>query len=318
MEELPEIDESSFRIANQKMMITYKTHIDKKKLIALFTDLNKKECKFIRVAHENADDNNPYEHCHLLVDFGKIFQSRDCRIFDIDGIHPNIKKVTTMTHWKNSLSYLAKEDPENSDLADQRTIVEKVWDSESKQEALMNCKRAGDALGILALYENKPREIIEEKGTFRTWQRRLFFDINAVVDDRQVIWYVDPIGNYGKSWFCRYMMIHHADKVLVMKQMGGQKDCSTVIANAIDGGWKGDTILIDLPRAAETREIYAPIEDMKSGMITTLKYQGKCILFNKCHVVVMANFEPDRTKMSADRWDIRYAIDGESEDEEEY
>jgi len=39
--------------------------------------------------------------------------------------------------------------------------------------------------------------------------------------------------------------------------------------------------------------------------MNTVKYQGKRIRWNSVHVLVFANFHPDVSKLSIDRWDIR-------------
>jgi hypothetical protein len=65
-------------------------------------------------------------------------------------------------------------------------------------------------------------------------------------------------------------------------------------------------VIIDLPRSSRGNKVYEAIESLKDGIITSQKYRGKTIVFNSPHVVVFSNREPDRKKLSADRWDIRY------------
>ena len=49
---------------------------------------------------------------------------------------------------------------------------------------------------------------------------------------------------------------------------------------------------------------YSAIESLKDGLLFSGKYEGGVKLFPPPHVVIFANFLPDMTKLSIDRWDI--------------
>ena len=139
------------RIENQRLMLTYKTHVDKAMLKQFLTELNKKPCDRIEVAHEIGKSGGiDYPHTHVAIDFGRryINKKSDCmRAFDvkvtIDGsvqhIHPNIKIITSPKHWKNVLQYLGKEDSDNKHLLDElgdpsaglREMLEDIRDGDS-------------------------------------------------------------------------------------------------------------------------------------------------------------------------------------------
>lgn len=57
-----------------------------------------------RVCREKHDDGNP--HLHAVLKFTKRVQSRQARIFDVKGYHPNIQSVRSI---KKSLDYVAKD-----------------------------------------------------------------------------------------------------------------------------------------------------------------------------------------------------------------
>jgi len=105
-------------------MLTYKHHIDKKALEAFIKA--RAPVSFLRIAHESGDAHHPYLHTHVLIQFEGLFRSNNCRVFDIRDarepngrIHPHISRIQDTRHWCNAKRYLAKEDPENSDLGQQ-------------------------------------------------------------------------------------------------------------------------------------------------------------------------------------------------------
>lgn len=297
---------NNFRLSNQKILLTYKTHIDKETLISRIRDIVSSQCKeirFMRVAHETADEENPYEHTHMVCDFGKAFQSRNARIFDIDGIHPHINPIKTIPHFENAKEYLSKEDPDNQDLK-KTSIVSSIWNCESLPEAMLKATRINDAIGIKTIFESKPKAPITMKGEPRGWQLDLYDKLFTEPDDREILVYYDPIGNTGKSWFTKYMFIKHPDKTIFLKT-ANQKDTATTIGEYIKDGWSGNTIILDLCRDYQERKsLYAIVEDLKNGMITSTKYKGGNFVFEIPHIVIFVNFMVDVDKLSHDRWKI--------------
>lgn len=116
------------RIENQRLLLTYKNHLNKEMLKGMLTDLNKRDCDRIEIAHEIGTKGNvDYPHTHVAVDFGRryINKKSDCMsAFDVkdesggtvEWIHPHIRIITSVKHWKNVMQYLAKEDPDNEHL----------------------------------------------------------------------------------------------------------------------------------------------------------------------------------------------------------
>jgi len=163
-----------FVFANQKVLFTYKTHIDKKKITEFFNGLNNGECKFIRAAHETGDENHNYDHTHILVDFGKKFQTKNVRLFDFEDIHPHINTMKTITHFKNARAYLAKEDIANADLKEPvLSVIERVWSHNTVQDAMINnVARLADVSGVVAAFKLKPQQVCEQKIVPRPWQAK--------------------------------------------------------------------------------------------------------------------------------------------------
>lgn len=320
-------DKGKFRFQNQKAMFTYRGHLNKEDVVNFFTKLNKNESpKFIRIAHENGmnDPNTPYEHSHVVVDFGNILQTTNARKFDMDvdgvKIHPHIQALSTKRHWENSMNYLAKEDPDNADLMSDTVeqALRGISGCKTLNEAYAkNMKMKGgkldfsSALGIKTIYEG-----IKEKRTIKCippsypWAKELYDEITKNKgDNRKIIWYVDYIGNSGKTQFERYMSVDDktGDDWFCVKDMGNESNASTIIKNALDNGWTGKGIIIDLPRTVSDAQsrIYQYLESIRDGHVTATKYQGGNEYYDIDYVIVFANWMPIFNKMSTDRWDIR-------------
>lgn len=128
----------------------------------------------------------------------------------------------------------------------------------------------------------------------RPWQREISeFTLLSEPNDRSIIWIWDTIGNKGKSAISKYLAIVHGATIL---NNGSFAD----LAYALPDNPK--IIIFDLPRTIEGRVNYTAIEKCKDGAIFSAKYESRMKWFNPPHVIVFANFEPDYTRMSMDRW----------------
>lgn len=316
---LPEIPKDNFRFQNQKCMLTYKTHIDKEKYLEFICKKIKRTPKFLRIAHEKGinDPLTPYEHSHVLIDFGKRFQSKSSRCFDFNDIHPNIKKITTINCWDNCKNYIAKEDPECFDLKAQSSeiVLNNLGACENEREALLSCLGKDGKInwshvsGIRMAYEiMKPKiQTHYEEPTFQ-WQLDLIEELKSPRNNRKIIWFFDKIGCSGKTQLARYLQLTTDNEYLCTRDMGTSRDAATIIKNAIDGGWKQKCIIVDLPRSVENakQRIYQYLEDIKDGSCTVTKYQGcGSLLFDQPHMVIFSNWKPVFNAVSVDRWDIR-------------
>lgn len=137
----------------------------------------------------------------------------------------------------------------------------------------------------------------------RGWQSDLSDALDRPADSRTVRWIFSYNGGTGKSFMASFL-------------------ASTMGALVITGGRLVDMayiynyepiVIFDLSRTqapSEGREnsldhIYSFMESLKNGRLTSTKYDSRTKVFASPHVVVFANFPPDRTKMSEDRWNIQ-------------
>jgi hypothetical protein len=149
-------------------------------------------------------------------------------------------------------------------------------------------------IGFLEMFGRKPTLV---EGPLRPWQRDLDERVRQEPDDRSVFFVVDPEGNKGKSWMTRYWYTSRDD--IQRFAIGKRED----LAYAIDVSKK--LFVFDIPRGQLELLQYSILEQLKDRMIFSSKYEScSKVLPHKCHVVVFTNEEPDRSKMTRDRFKI--------------
>lgn len=303
---------SNFRLANQKILLTYKSHLPKNDFKQWLSE-NCGGFKICEMAHEvgkNGGESGDldYDHTHVLIDFGRIFQTTNSRRFDYtkrnDPIHPHVKKIKNKTHWDRCCNYLAKEDPDNAHLKRETNIVTSVFNSESLKDALLsNAKKFSDVSGITQLYSLKPTETLDTPKPDIKWGIELINYLeNNKPDFRKIIWVYDFIGNTGKSWVVDYLCDNFPDKY-TFTTTSNTKDNACVVDNSVkNNNWNGWCIFFDFPRDIQDRQFYETIENVKNGRMTVGKYNSHNIRFQRPHIVVMANFLPNIHRLSKDKW----------------
>lgn len=298
-----------FRMQTYYVFLTYKTHLDKPSYIDWFMrKFPSKKILFIRLAHENGDSSVPYEHTHVLVHFDNKNNATRINVrkpdfFDYSGIHPHILPMN-----KNAFTdckrYIAKEDPENSDLKEGKTnIIEKIVQCSTIDEALReNCNTLRDATAVIAVYDRLKPDVGDYRTKFmdtdsvvlRPWQQELHDIVVLPPHDRQIIWIYDKAGNNGKNYFAEYMETKYSDHYLSIENPGKSADAAEYMFSAADQHRKGiKGIFVNYTRAtANTRDIYSTLEGLKDGRLQRVKYHSKSIRWDKCHIIVAANWMP--------------------------
>lgn len=317
-----------FTFRQTKAFLTYKTHLPKEDYIRWLKEKTQREFKFLRLAHESGDEDNPYLHTHVLFHIaGKFIETKNSRYFDYgldsttgEPIHPHIVTfgvgIPGKSHYEKCVKYLSKEDPENVDLVDglptEKAWFERVTQCSSLQEALMQATKPGDAMGIKLMFDSKQKQssrLSAWESLDYSWQRDAVTEFSQPVNKwnfRKIRWYVDFVGGCGKTTLSRYLYSTKPDCWLSCKDLGTSRDASTIVRNALENGWTAHGITIDLPRSAENHDrMYSYLEEIKDGFITATKYSGGSVVFPYPHLVVFSNWLPKFDKLSFDRWDIR-------------
>lgn len=128
----------------------------------------------------------------------------------------------------------------------------------------------------------------------REWQQKVLDEVDQDPDPRKINWYVDVVGGKGKSYLSRYLV---CEKDAFYTQGGKHSD--------ILYGYKEQRVVVfDLCRDVEGYVPYSVMETCKNGIMFKAKYNSQMVTFPVPHVFVFANFEPDLSKLSADRWNV--------------
>ena len=142
-----------------------------------------------------------------------------------------------------------------------------------------------------------PKVVIPDH-PLRSWQQHLYDLLEEEPDRRTVIFVVDEIGNTGKSWFADWYQQKKGDKCQVLTP-GKRSDMAYMLAPALR------VIFLDAPRAKQAEFIqYDFLEDLKNGRVFSPKYESIMKTYEPMHIVVCMNEEPDRTKLSEDRYKV--------------
>lgn len=133
--------------------------------------------------------------------------------------------------------------------------------------------------------------------TLRDWQTKAV-ELLKRQNDRQILFVVDEEGGKGKSTLAKYLMANHNSCYL-----NGGKHAD--LAHAFSKNQKCEFVIFDMAR--NTCRDYWPynmMEQLKNGMITSTKYDSSTIFTAAKKIIVFSNEEPDRLKLTNDRYQI--------------
>ena len=196
-----------------------------------------------------------------------------------------------------------------------KIIIERIMNNEELKDILNDsdlqntythhAKKIKDMIELKKKWKEVDEITKEYEGIeWKDWQQKLLKEIEGEPDKRKIIFYVDYKGNNGKIFLSRY--INTKPNTLVIENSKSEN---------LKYIWNGEkVVIIDLTRANEEYINYGAIESIKNGMVFSTKYEPKVKMHKIPHVVVMMNEDPDKKKLSEDRWDIR-KLSEEEEDE---
>jgi len=160
-------------------------------------------------------------------------------------------------------------------------------------------KRTGRIWSSGFTVDTRDLRIILEPNLYQ-WQQDLLTELRGEPDMRQVLWYVDVQGGCGKTALARFLVKNEPNTMFISS--GSAKDIAYQVIKSTSSP---HTVVFNLPRSAEAGMSYAAVESLKDGIVFSGKYEGGAKLFPPPHVVIFANFLPDLTKLSQDRWVVR-------------
>jgi len=132
----------------------------------------------------------------------------------------------------------------------------------------------------------------------RPWQSELAYRIlQEPINDREILWIVDPVGNSGKSAFCKYMYYYYDVTVITVTKSADIALCARDNCGIY---------LLDFSRSMGEFCPWQGIENLKNGFIqdAKLKKEMRTVCIDPPVVVCFSNSYPDLSKLSADRWNV--------------
>lgn len=156
----------------------------------------------------------------------------------------------------------------------------------------------------------RPLKLLTED-MLRAWQKGVIDIVNQEPDDRSLFWIWSANGNVGKTTFCKYLTATYGAVPLAGK---GADVRNGVVTYLNDKKTTPELIVVPIPRSFSAEYVsYEAMENCKDMYFYSGKYEGGAVCGNCPHVFVFANFAPDTSKMSEDRWKV-WQIDGPDPD----
>lgn len=126
---------------------------------------------------------------------------------------------------------------------------------------------------------------------------------------RLIYWFYDEVGNTGKTILCKHLCIKHPNRVLLLN--GKASDIKYAVAEFVKKNVL-EVAIFHFVRSNESYISYDAIESVKDGIFFSPKYESSMCLFDIPHVFIFANFKPNESALSQDRWKIFNIFDPES------
>lgn len=154
---------------------------------------------------------------------------------------------------------------------------------------------------LQAMREKEENEQWVADQTLRYWQAQLLQYMSTVCDDdRIILWVTDEEGGSGKTWFSKYLYRRDPTRTVWIHN-GSTKDLMKAIYTKVK---TLSTVIMDLSRTNYDKINWDVIERVKNGMIMSTKYEVESAIIDSPCVLCFANYHPDFSKMSEDRWRI--------------
>jgi hypothetical protein len=136
-EDLGEIvPEDKFRLSNKKIHLTYAGWINP---MDLYEFINSKY-KIDLYSSVNETGKTGHKHTHFLVKFKETLEIRNSKFLDYEGIHPNIRKVSTLGHWENCINYHTKENKPTTNINNKKIKeIKEMNENSNKKPEIPDC-----------------------------------------------------------------------------------------------------------------------------------------------------------------------------------
>lgn len=137
----------------------------------------------------------------------------------------------------------------------------------------------------------------------KEWQQGIIDQIGTEPCDRAINWLWEDVGGTGKTTFAKHLAIKHKREMLYLTGKSG--DMKYAICKFLEDDQNDlKFVILDYARSQEEYISYQGIEEIKNGIFFNSKYESNMVIYDKIHVIIFANFEPDYGKLSKDRWNV--------------
>lgn len=148
------------------------------------------------------------------------------------------------------------------------------------------------------------KDVIEPLTELREWQVECIEKLMNQ-NDRCILFVIDEEGSKGKSVLANHLVVKHNAFLCI----GGKiADLSYAFMKHMDANPESNIAIIDMARCNSME--FMPwnfMEQLKNRRMTSSKYKSRTFFFDMQRVVVFLNHDPDRGKLSSDRWnDVMY------------
>ena len=194
-------------------------------------------------------------------------------------------------------------DPKQTDFSTLKKKFPKVhWEKAagSPKDNYKYCSKAGKHETNMKFRRPVKDPIV----SYRPWQSDLNCILETESDDRTIHWYWEPDGKLGKTTFAKSYCIRNPNTALYLG--GKAADMKTCIVKFLENESNDlRVVFMDFTRSRESYISYEGIEEIKNGIFFSSKYESTMCIFNSPHVVCFANYEPTRSALSEDRWNVK-------------
>jgi hypothetical protein len=118
--------------------------------------------------------------------------------------------------------------------------------------------------------------------------------------NRQVLWYYEVNGEYGKTITYTYLCDNH--KCLIVG--GKEADMKFALVNYIKENGNPKIIIVNLEKSKSCIS-YTGLEALLDGIFFSSKYESGMVRFPRCRVAVFANIAPRLDKMGKNRFVVK-------------
>jgi len=179
--------------------------------------------------------------------------------------------------------------------------VVKSWKAQIHYCCKSNTRIGGPWINNVKITPPEPLRIISE---LRPWQKEIDDMIsNQINDDRTINWFWEKDGNVGKTTLAKYLCVKH-EHLNPIYLCGKAADIKCAIARMVQKGTPPKLCIFGFVRDMENYISYQGIEEAKDGIFFSGKYESNMVIYNSPIIVCLSNFEPDKERMSLDRWNI--------------